>query len=730
MKETNTPLSWSKGEKSLDPVLNPAADFRINGMGRVIARDFDAKEDDIWWLILVELDGDGDDRRNYSLREIFKLAAGLGIGDDPNEFLAVPPEYSEAFREETPPGPLTLYARRAYIEAANTQSKKAGIKWLEVGPALRKGEFELRREPLEAPGKAGKILVPKDAVVMAVVDSGIAVGHELFRAEGATPPGSRVAYFWNIDGAPIPPGSVPAGATEPVGTGNAWTQQGLTQQLRANTHAGLLDDPAFYKAIGAMDWATRRHTPIAQRVSHGTHVMGLAAGYPTALGSNKNKADTRPIIAVNLRATDVRDPSGSQLVWWLHLAFLYILDRYRRFEIEGSPGERPPLVVNFSFGNFAGPHDGTSLIERVIANGLQMLRAENPNCQIVLPAGNGNQSRCYARVELTEETPSVTLPWRVQPGDQSASGLQIWKDDGGGGQDVRLSIDGPGNLNPVSLDSTGLFDFATLRGAGNELLGYAYYLSPLLTPYTRGFFAVELFATFLPDDLDPFVPSGLWQLELSALARDPKAGLHVWIERDETLPGFSEFGRQSYFDDPAYARFYEPGVNADALDERLIGGPLCYDPIGTTSPVLREGTISGFAGVDDAILIGGFFEKPWPKLAPMALYSSTGFTLNGKAVHPTAAARSDDSQVMRGVMSAGSASGSFVAMDGTSVATPRVARLVANILSAGGNGSPAGVAQEAGQQDPSGGGNVQKPPPNKAGGGRLLDLKQLFGQLR
>ncbi len=69
-------------------------------------------------------------------------------------------------------------------------------------------------------------------------------------------------------------------------------------------------------------------------------------------------------------------------------------------------------------------------------------------------------------------------------------------------------------------------------------------------------------------------------------------------------------------------------------------------------------------------------------------------------------------------------------MDGTSVATPRVARLVANILSAGGNGSPAGVAQEAGQQDPSGGGNVQKPPPNKAGGGRLLDLKQLFGQLR
>ncbi len=154
MKETNTPLSWSKGEKSLDPVLNPAADFRINGMGRVIARDFDAKEDDIWWLILVELDGDGDDRRNYSLREIFKLAAGLGIGDDPNEFLAVPPEYSEAFREDTPPGPLTLYARRAYIEAANTQSKKAGIKWLEVGPALRKGEFELRREPLEAPGKA------------------------------------------------------------------------------------------------------------------------------------------------------------------------------------------------------------------------------------------------------------------------------------------------------------------------------------------------------------------------------------------------------------------------------------------------------------------------------------------------------------------------------------------------------------------------------------------------
>jgi hypothetical protein len=76
-------------------------------------------------------------------------------------------------------------------------------------------------------------------------------------------------------------------------------------------------------------------------------------------------------------------------------------------------------------------------------------------------------------------------------------------------------------------------------------------------------------------------------------------------------------------------------------------------------------------------------------------------------------ASSDDSRVHQGILAAGSRSGSVVPLNGTSVAAPQIARIVADDLAAGGNGDRPMVWNRAQLDDP---GYV----PNKRGGyGRI-----------
>jgi subtilisin family serine protease len=89
-------------------------------------------------------------------------------------------------------------------------------------------------------------------------------------------------------------------------------------------------------------------------------------------------------------------------------------------------------------------------------------------------------------------------------------------------------------------------------------------------------------------------------------------------------------------------------------------------------------------------------------------------------IGPDAVAPSDDSLAHDGVLAAGSRSGSVVAMNGTSVAAPQVARLIADELSAGRPGDRAAVQALAAASDatlPP----LPPPPPNERyGAGRLL----------
>ena len=81
--------------------------------------------------------------------------------------------------------------------------------------------------------------------------------------------------------------------------------------------------------------------------------------------------------------------------------------------------------------------------------------------------------------------------------------------------------------------------------------------------------------------------------------------VHAWVARDETLPGYPQAGRQSFFDDPAYQRFDYAGRDLETDDT-------------ANSVVKRRGTINSIATGASTIVMGGYLRK---EMVP-AKYSS------------------------------------------------------------------------------------------------------------
>jgi hypothetical protein len=111
----------------------------------------------------------------------------------------------------------------------------------------------------------------------------------------------------------------------------------------------------------------------------------------------------------------------------------------------------------------------------------------------------------------------------------------------------------------------------------------------------RGRFRISLRPTA---DLDPTValgPAGVWTVRLKNKSVPSGAVVQAWIERDESLYGFPERGRQSYFEDAAYVRHDHAGRDKETDD--------------AASVVRRESTMNGMATGRNAIVAGGYIRK-------------------------------------------------------------------------------------------------------------------------
>jgi hypothetical protein len=131
------------------------------------------------------------------------------------------------------------------------------------------------------------------------------------------------------------------------------------------------------------------------------------------------------------------------------------------------------------------------------------------------------------------------------------------------------------------------------------------------------------------------------------------------------------------------------------------------------SAVKRAGTLNAIATGEHPIVIGGFRRKDFLAVD----YSGEGAV--AARMGPDASAVSDDSIVHRGVLAAGTRSGSVVALTGTSVAGPQIARLVACLLAEGKPADRAAIRDFAKAEEEA---NPQRPclpPEERAGRGRI-----------
>jgi hypothetical protein len=508
---------------------------------------------------------------------------------------------------------------------------------------------------------------PAGTVVIGVIDDGIAFANRRFRrSDGKT----RIEAFWQQ-------GAVPA-TPHTVDVGRELVKTQIDQLLQDHTHHGFLDEAELYREAGLVDFGEPGHKAAAWRAAHGTHVLDLAAALEP--GADER---SRPIIAVELPTAAVADTSFELLTQPILAAIAYIMNRAALLT---PAGEDPlPVVICFSYGMYAGPHDGTHPVEQAF----DLLIEDDPDRRaIVLPSGNSHLERCHASIVFPAPPEvEVALPWRVLPDDRTPSSVEVWLPYAGNpGQPpsrVRLALVPPhglaGNAPPVWLGEDQTAKLEIVDTAGRVLAAACYTFVEGLTQ--RGVFTIELQPTARLAPFDPTLaeaPAGVWTIRLARQNLPADARLEAWIQRDDAPYGYPIRGRQSYFDAPRYVRYDFRGepVDEDDHDEQVAAGDV---------PIRRDAQLNAIAS-GDHVLVAGSWQRRENRVAPYSaggpVTPRAGDALDETRRKPDALAMSDDSRALRGVLAAGTASGSVVAFTGTSIAAPQLARKVANRLAA------------------------------------------------
>jgi hypothetical protein len=530
--------------------------------------------------------------------------------------------------------------------------------------------------------------IAKDSpVIIAVIDDGIGIANHRFRQTAIT---TRVKNF--LDLAVIGTPTAPDWADELLG--RSWKSSDIDNLL-----AGYPDDEEqVYRALGLIDPLRDLRQPLRAAVTHGTHILDLAAGYDWQTGAEAEEAKKRPIIAVQLPTQVAENRSDTWLPQCLKRALDWILVKADELSAKISkefnyvaPDGRPsrlPLVVNGSFASMAGPQDGYSDVERRISQFIETYRGDGPGdlCTFVLAAGNSLQLRAEAQMDILPGKSGEIL-LRVLPDDKTPNFVQIWLPKVGGHPQqpqVKVSLvpprDAPVNEQPAVEWKIGKDPAARLDGAvewriGGNVGARIYHQCFPRPGGSRECITIATRPTVDDQESDPvvLVPSGLWNVQIENTTQQTLKNIDLRVHRDD--PGmFSRGGaRQSYFDDPDYVMF-DPGSGRIINDEE-------QDRTRGTR-VTRQGTLSSYAYANGVLVVGGYRRSD----GEPAVYSSSGRhdksrteDAHGNALDgPDFAAVSEESPAVAGVLAAGTYSGSVAILSGTSVAAPQVTRALAD----------------------------------------------------
>lgn len=568
----------------------------------------------------------------------------------------VPAEQAEGFAE--------LFTNPVSNQVKNDAQKSNQV---DFGPLVSARIFQ----PADGiPSSLPEIVAGEDDVIMAIIDDTIGFANTAFRKG---PTSSRIEALWIMDARQFGDNKY----------GTVLYKSDIDALLKRFETDGRVDERALYRDL------QKTHgigSQFFRKTTHGTHVLDLMTG-STLEATKKDEVkvrDQQPIIAVILPRDAIKDSSGTQNEHFVEEAAKWIVWMSDKFvEATSKAPLSLPLMMNFSFGLFAGPHDGTSRLEMALHKVADRSDNEQKPLSIpFLPAGNSFQSQTHAILKFEEERPSQTLTWKIPPDNKVSSFIEIWlpkrvkaeTNEGGEQSKIQLTISMPDGRtleeSKVTLN-TG-WEYCPSK-EGEPVLSLRTYHQSIddSVGKTRERVMIAVLPTKQPNLAKATIPAGEWKVEvtfLDAVDEGTSVIADAWIQRGGSVFGQPRLGRQSIFIDPNYRK----------LD--TYGRPATTDNDG--SAVRREGTWNALATTNGAISVGGYrLNKSDDRRGPSSYSSAASARYDNGLLDVSVV--TERGAALHGIFATDTISGTRTALSGTSMACPQVARYVARRLQDG-----------------------------------------------
>lgn len=394
------------------------------------------------------------------------------------------------------------------------------------------------------------------------------------------------------------------------------TYQRLDQYINAYRTGNDIDETRCYANSG---YEASRHV-----ATHGTHMMDVATGFPSPVQSVLGVPDAGDT-AHDVDIVFVQLPSrvsGRQVTGMLRA---HVLDGLR-YIVSCAP-KTAAVTVNLSYGAYAGPHDGTAMIEEAID---ELIDRHSPRLKVVVAAGNSYDKALHAKLAVPGGKVR-RFQLALLPDDPTENFVEFWLPDAPDGLTVRVVPSGchvahdegwigPGEAGSWQVDGSIVCALVFPRKVCQGRVGSMLLLATAPTQVGTSRTAA---------------PYGRWQVEFRNQT-DEAVHVKAWCERDEAVLG-SEAG-------PRQARF-------------------CLDSEAT---VTGENSLNCLAYGTKTVVVGAYVVD-----GAVAQYSSTDVSRK-----PTVLAPADESSINQGLAATAVLSNATVRLNGTSVAAACVTRML------------------------------------------------------
>lgn len=476
---------------------------------------------------------------------------------------------------------------------------------------------------------------------------------------------------------------------------------------------------------------------------------------PTRVGLKAQQSDHAtqwPIIFVQLPTRSILDTSGGSLGVHVLDGLEYIVNRAKLLDQApaddrsaypddgsrwpalkddfGRIANAPRVVINVSYGAVAGPHDGTSIIERAMA----ALVDRQPYTWICLAAGNAHRTKTHARMTLEPGVEKFFL-WTVPPDNPLQSFLEIWLPELQTSSHelpeaqqslFTVSVHPPAGYPSSEVTCGGLSVCEVKDAAGRPHAVAATIFSRKVVQGLRGTMVLIAVGATRPeqDDGRPLPCHGDWVVGVlygRSIGNDPAAlgpvVVHAWSERNDLLFG-NQRAQQAHVvsTDPIpeptefmpEALRFRSSVDGQFGKERMLDDAQPRNAFGSLSGLRLRPDPSGFAvsfsQMGHLAVIGAVrqadgevsdYSSGGPNRHAEPMRGTTGLEGAGASAayapvgglrrrlepvdRPDASAPADISPALRGLRTVGMRAGSYARLAGTSAAAPSAARLIANV---------------------------------------------------